>query len=186
METEQLKPTKTGEQLERIRVEEANSLSALCLEIYPQYYLHLWHDHGVWYQRMRYNAEVLARELADPQSEFYWIKKESLHVGYLKINLDAQPDQGTYCAENSGLEIERLYLLSAYAGMGLGQLAMTWAEVRARQLEQPYVFLYTMDSSDARWFYEKSGYEIRGEKRLEFEKMKPEYRGMYLMIKQLR
>jgi diamine N-acetyltransferase len=187
METEQLKPVvEIGEQLERIHVREADQLSALCLEIYPQYYLHLWYDHGAWYQQMRYSPAALAKELADAHSEFYWINKEGRHVGYLKINLDAQPDTGTFPADSPGLEVERIYLLSAYAGMKLGQQAMVWAETRARQTEKAYVFLYTMDSSEARWFYQKAGYEIRGKKRLSFEKMKPEYQGMYLMLKELR
>ncbi|MPR34311.1 GNAT family N-acetyltransferase [Salmonirosea aquatica] len=184
METEQLKPVGVGERLERIRVGDADALSALCLEIYPQYYLHLWHDNGAWYQHMRYSPAALARELADAQTEFYWIKKEGYPVGYLKINLYARPDVDAL--PGAGLEIERIYLLRAYAGMGLGQGAMAWAEAVARWLGRDYAFLYTMDSSDARWFYEKIGYEKRGETRLAFEKMKPEYRGMYLMIKELR
>ena len=38
METEQVKAVATGQQLERIEVEEADRLSALCQEIYAQYY----------------------------------------------------------------------------------------------------------------------------------------------------
>ena len=184
METEQVKAVATGQQLERIEVEEADRLSALCQEIYAQYYLHLWNDNGAWYQKMRYAAPVLAEELADAKTEFYWIKQEGYPVGYLKINLNAHPDHSLF--SDSGLEIERIYLLKAAAGRELGHKAMAWAEARAQQLGRDYVFLYTMDSSEARFFYEKSGYHTRGEKRLDFEKMKPEYRGMYLMIKELR
>jgi len=185
MEVDRLNFLDTGKQLEKIRVEDAEALSALCLEIYPQYYLYLWYDSGAWYQQMRYSPAALTKELADTQSEFYWIKKEDHRVGYLKINLNTQPDTDSFPTHSAGLEIERIYLLKAYAGMKLGQQAMAWAEARARQLGKAYVFLYTMDSSEARWFYHKLGYEMRGGKRLPFEKMKPEYRGVYLMIKEL-
>jgi GNAT superfamily N-acetyltransferase len=187
MEAEQIKQIEVGKLLERIQPGEAGNLSVLCREIYVQYYLHLWHDNGVWYQQMRYGSAVLAEELTDPQSEFYWIKAEGRPVGYLKINLNTHPDSATFPAPGTnGLEIERIYLHKAYAGQGLGQRAMAWAEARARKLGRDFLFLYTMDSSEARFFYEKVGYVKRGDKRLSFEKMKPEYRGMYLMIKELR
>lgn len=184
METERVKTVAIGQQWERIKVGEADMLSVLCQEIYAQCYLHLWKDNGAWYQKKRYAAPVLAEELADEKTEFYWIRQEGYPVGYLKINLNVHPDHSLF--SDSGLEIERIYLLKAAAGRGLGHKAMEWAEARAQQLGRDYVFLYTMDSSKARFFYEKSGYHKRGEKRLDFEKMKPEFRGMYLMIKELR
>lgn len=174
------------EEWERIGVGEADALSILCQEIYAEYYLHLWHDNGVWYQQMRYSSTALAEELVDSQTEFYWIKSDSQKVGYLKINLNARPDTSLFPAFDHGLEIERVYLYEACAGLGLGKKAMVWAETRAWQLHRDYVFLYTMESSKARFFYEKLGYHIRDEKLLDFERMKPEYRGMYLMLKELR
>ncbi len=180
-----VKNTGVGEPLQRIQVEESDELSALCREIYAQYYLHLWHDNGVWYQQMRYDPAVLASELTDSQSEFYWVNHEGRNVGYLKLNRNTRPDPATLPVNKSGLEIERIYLHKAFTGLGLGYRAMAWAEDRARQLGRNILFLYTMDSSDARFFYEKLGYVKSGNKRLSFEKMKPEYRGMYLMIKEL-
>lgn len=185
MKTEQVNAVATVESWEKIGVEEAEALSTLCQEIYAEYYLHLWHDNGLWYQQMRYSPAALAEELADAQTEFYWLIKDAQKVGYLKINLNARPDAAIFPTSTPGLEIERVYLYKACAGLGLGQKAMVWAESRARQLQRAYVFLYTMDSGKARFFYEKLGYLTRGVKRLDFEKMKPEYRGMYLKIKEL-
>ena len=185
METELVQAVTITESWERIGLGEAEALSTLCQEIYAEHYLHLWYDNGVWYRQMRYSPAALAEELADVQTEFYWILRDSQKAGYLKLNLDARPDARLFTTSTPGLEIERVYLYKACAGLGLGQKAMVWAESRARQLGRNYVFLYTMDSSEARFFYEKAGYHTRGEKRLDFEKMKPEYRGMYLMIKEL-
>ena len=185
METEQVNAVAIAESWERIGAGEAEALSTLCQEIYAQHYLHLWYDNGLWYRQMRYSSAALEVELADAQTEFYWILRDSQKAGYLKLNLDARPDARLFAPSTPGLEIERVYLYKACAGLGLGQKAMAWAETRARQLQRAYVFLYTMDSSKARLFYEKAGYLARGVKRLDFEKMKPEYRGMYLMIKEL-
>jgi predicted N-acetyltransferase YhbS len=68
-------------------------------------------------------------------------------------------------------------------GKGVGRYVMEWVDRTARNLNKACVFLYSMDSSDAVAFYEKTGYRKAATKRLPFEQMKPEYRGMYLMIK---
>ncbi|HEV7349391.1 GNAT family N-acetyltransferase [Telluribacter sp.] len=176
----------TAVRLEKISVQEADALSALCLRLYPQFYLYLWYDAGEWYQRTRYNPEQLRTELSDPASEFYWIyqSEEGLPVGYLKINLKARPAESTELTDN-GLELERIYLLKEATGTGLGAQVLAWVAERAAALRRDYVYLYTMDSSQAIRFYEKYGYRKAGVKRLPFEQMKPEYRGMYLMIKEL-
>lgn len=171
--------------LVQIRIQEAAELSRISRGIYEQYYLYLWYDAGDWYQEMRYHPTALAEELADLQSEFYWIKQGGDIAGYIKINRNAQPPEFEAFSDRNGVEIERIYLYREFAGMGLGQQTMAWVEIQAKQQECDFLFLYAMDSSDARLFYEKMGYQMVAEKRLPFEKMKPEYRGMYLMIKEL-
>lgn len=179
----QLQPH-TAVRIERISTPEADLLSALCLRIYPQFYLYLWYDQGEWYQRTRYNAEQLATELSDPASEYYWIYQQDAAVGYIKINRRGQPDETSGLSDN-GMELERIYLLKEATGTGLGSQVMDWVADRASELGRDYVYLYTMDSSAAIPFYEKNGYEKAGTRQLPFERMKPEYRGMYLMIKRL-
>ncbi len=186
MKKELIKTVDANFRLERIGVEEADRLSVLCREIYVQYYLYLWYDAGEWYQQTRYHPDILAEELSNPQSEFYWIRQGDQKAGYVKINLAAQVKEFDSPSGRRGLEIERIYLYREFAGQGLGKKALMWVEAQARQQEYDFLFLYTMDSSDARLFYEKLGYQKVAVKRLPFEKMKPEYRDMYLMIKELR
>lgn len=171
--------------LARINIDEGHQLAALCRLIYSQYYLYLWFDAGEWYQQTRYNVSVLTDELSSPLTEFYWILRDSQKVGYMKINLQAWPSEVKLQPESRGMEIERIYIHAGSAGLGLGKKTMEWAEQYARQGGYHYLFLYTMDSSDARSFYEKMGYQKVAAKRLPFEQMKPEFRGMYLMTKEL-
>lgn len=186
MEKELIEGVDVGFRLEKIGVEEADALSVVCREIYVQYYLYLWFDAGEWYQQMRYNPSALSEELSNPQSEFYWIRYKRQKAGYLKINRDVQRPEIVTPSGGRGLEIERIYLYREFAGRGLGKQTMTWIETLTRQKGYDFLFLYTMDSSEALLFYEKMGYYKGGEKRLPFEKMKPGYRDMYLMIKELR
>lgn len=185
MEKELIERVQAGFWLERISELDAAGLSVVSREIYTQYYLHLWHDDGEWYQHTRYNPVTLAEELSSPQSEFYWIRQGDRKAGYIKINLNTEPPEFKARSGTKGLEIERIYLYKEFAGKGLGQKTMAWAEDLARHQKRDYVFLYTMDSSPALLFYEKLGYRNVADKRLPFETMKPEYRGMYLMIKEL-
>lgn len=168
-----------------IDLEEARELSQLCSEIYTQHYTHLWYDDGAWYKKTRYGAEILAQELADPHTRYYWVYLEKRKVGYLKLNLGNRPAEIAQPPESAGLEVERIYLDKSAAGTGLGKKVMQEAERIAIGLDFKYLFLYAMDSSSAVHFYEKLGYAKVGDKTLPFDKMKPEYRGMYLMIKNL-
>lgn len=171
--------------IEEILPDEAKELSRLCSEIYTQHYTHLWDDDGLWYKQTRYNAEILAQELADPQLRYFWVLMEGKKVGYLKLNLLNRPTELFRPPNGNGLEVERIYLDKAASGTGLGKIAMQKAESIAVSMNFNYLFLYAMDSSPAVRFYEKLGYVKVGDKRLPFDLMKPEYRGMYLMIKEL-
>ncbi|MBD0256075.1 MAG: GNAT family N-acetyltransferase, partial [Cytophagales bacterium] len=83
------------------------------------------------------------------------------------------------------LEVERLYLLAAASGHGLGRAALQFAEALARSTGRRVVWLKTMDSSPAVGFYEKLGFRTGGHTRLAFPLMKPEFRNMLIMQKEL-
>ncbi|TAH21001.1 MAG: GNAT family N-acetyltransferase [Cytophagales bacterium] len=170
-------------QIKILQTTDAEQLSALCLRIYPQFFLYLWHEQGEWYQREKYNAAQLRREIENPNSKFYFIFLEGEPVGYLKINLNAAlPDY----PHPNGLEVERIYLLKEVQGKGLGKALMDFAVEQAKLLRKTHLFLYVMDSStDSIKFYQKMGFEKAGRKYLTFEQMKEEYRGMYSMVKNL-
>lgn len=133
----------------------------------------------------RYGAETLALEISDAGVGYYWIKSEGEKCGFLKLIFSGFPKELPELSLEDGLEVERIYLSRDAKGKGLGREVMQWAENLALELGRDFVFLYVMDSSDAFSFYEKMGYSKAADKRLDFDKMKPAYRGMYLMIKKL-
>ncbi len=175
--------TNTSMDIQELQPTDAEALSALCLRIYPQFFLYLWHERGEWYQREKYNANQLRSEIENPNSKYYFILFENVPVGYLKINLNmALP---AYPSAN-GMEVERIYLLKEMQGKGLGKRLMDFAVAQAKSLQKSYLFLYVMDSSaESMKFYETMGFEKFGRKYLDFEQMKEEYRGMYSMVKNL-
>jgi ribosomal protein S18 acetylase RimI-like enzyme len=164
-----------------VQAAQATELSALCHEIYPQFFTHLWDDGGAWYMHATYNVAQMQAELADENARFFFIEKHGRRAGYLKLKLDSDAD-----GEAGGLEIERIYLSSAFTGQGLGRRAMDAAQDIARHRNKRYVWLHVMDSSlDSIAFYARNGFAIVGETFLPFEHMLPEYRRMWRMKKPL-
>lgn len=169
--------------IEPVLPEQANDLSDLCLQIYPQHFTYLWDDGGDWYTDHSYSGTKLTAELHDPNVRYFWAIWHDQPVGYLKINL-VKPLPGTQ--EPGGLEIERIYFLREAAGKGLGTLLIQYAEAIARQQHKAYLWLHVMDSSlDSLAFYKKRGFEKVGETILPFPQMKPQYRRMWQLKKLL-
>ncbi len=170
-------------QIEPILSEQASDLSALCYQIYPQYFTYLWDDLGVWYLNYSYNPTRLKTELDDPNVRYFWAVLNDKRVGYLKLNLRKELPLS---AEKGGLEIERIYFLSEAAGQGLGTRLLNYAESIARKQNSSYLWLHVMDSSlNSLAFYKKRGFEQVGESILPFAQMKAHYRRMWQMKKML-
>ncbi|WP_165358963.1 GNAT family N-acetyltransferase [Spirosoma sordidisoli] len=160
-----------------VRADQAAELSALCLTIYPQHYQHLWYDNGVWYQEHTYNTDQLRKEIAEADVQFYYACVDGKPVGYMKMKLNSD-----LANEPGGLQVERLYFLNEFTGLGLGTLLMNYAHATALRYGRNYTWLHVMDSNvNAIAFYEKHGYKSVGETHLTYSQMKPHYRRMLQM-----
>ncbi len=99
-------------------------------------------------------------ELNHPNSAFYLAKIEGETVGYLKLNVgDVQnePMGVTY------LEIERVYVDSAYLGQGIGKQLLAKAYEIAQALGKSTVWLGVWEHNEkAILFYKKQGFDFFG------------------------
>ena len=65
------------------------------------------------YSSNNFSVEKLSNELNEANSQFFIACDEEIPVGYLKVNFEgAQTD----LKENHSIEIERIYVMSAYHG----------------------------------------------------------------------
>jgi ribosomal protein S18 acetylase RimI-like enzyme len=103
-----------------------------------------------------FNKSQVVSELENPDSLFFIAWEGSSVIGYLKLSIgEAQ----TELREAGGLEIERIYVLSSYHGLGLGQLLYDKAIDVARSLHKAYVWLGVWEANArAIRFYEKNGF----------------------------
>ncbi|ART63810.1 GNAT family N-acetyltransferase [Kushneria marisflavi] len=104
--------------------------------------------------------DVVAGELEQPKSAFWLLEVDDQVAGYLKMN---QGDAQTESQEEDGIEIERIYLLKAFQGRGLGRRLFDRAIAFARSSGSHFVWLGVWENNhQAIGFYTSMGFEITG------------------------
>lgn len=103
------------------------------------------------------SLEKLRTELSNEGSSFYFLEYETNIIGYLKINAGTAQTENKY---EGSLEIERIYILSAYQGKGTGKLLLDHALEAARLMKASFVWLGVWENNmRAIAFYQKHGFE---------------------------
>ena len=81
--------------------------------------------------------------------------------------------------------LEKIYLLEEYAGTGLGTQSLKLITAYARSLGKIVLWLDTMKKGRALSFYQEFGFQIVGEKELEFERVLENEKPMYILLYKL-
>jgi GNAT superfamily N-acetyltransferase len=147
---------------------------------YVPHYTQMWKTGGVeWYLNRCFGDEVLQNELADTNIEYYIISSERENIGILKLVLHKDlPDSDV---ENA-LYLEKIYFIKEWTGKGVGRELMNFAFKRAEELNCDCVWLVAMDTADKPIAaYKRAGFTIHSHKLLDFELMKDEYKGTFVM-----
>lgn len=103
------------------------------------------------------SLDILKKELKHPDSQHYFIRVDGEPAGYLKLNRgQAQTEQELANA----FEIQRLYLLRAYQGRGLGQKLLEFTLERACESGCDWAWLGVWEHNiKAQSLYQKYGFE---------------------------
>ncbi|MEO3404641.1 GNAT family N-acetyltransferase [Mucilaginibacter sp. CAU 1740] len=102
------------------------------------------------------SVDKLTAEVSNELSQFYFAVIAGEIVGYLKLNLGTAQ---TELKENTGLEIERIYVLKEFHGKQVGQLLYNKAIDVANEINAEYVWLGVWEKNfRAMRFYEKNGF----------------------------
>lgn len=171
-------------QLESITIDQQAQLNALMQRIYPPAYDYFWTDNGAWYLQYCYGLKGLQQDLTMEDSRYYFIRSNSTIVGVFLLRLKHNCPDFPTC---SALKIQKLYLGKEAQGKGIAQQLMQYAEQLALELGKDMCWLECMDTKEqALRFYHKLGY-LRGSRQtLDFERLLPSVRGMFIMHKKLR
>jgi len=112
------------------------------------------------YLDVNLSMEQLIKEWTNPSTTFYFVKQQDKVLAYLKINeTDAQTEQ----REEASLEIERIYVLSADQGKGIGQLLLDFSIQVTKDKGFNLIWLGVWEhNKKALQFYEKNGFNFFG------------------------
>jgi len=167
-------------ELKECTTEDIDTLIHIASQAYREHYQYLWKDKGEQYIKDSYNRAAFATEIADENTAVYLTQVDNEDYGFFKVNLKAPINE---YAANEALEIQRIYFIKKATGKGLGKAVMKRIELYAKKLNRKIVWLKAMDSSAAVSFYEKCGYTISGETRLNVEEIEPQFQRQVIMEK---
>lgn len=103
-----------------------------------------------------FTVEKITGELNNPDSYFFIAREDGEAIGYLKVN---EGNAQTELKDNSSLEIERIYVLSAFHGKKIGQILYEKALTLAQALNKKSIWLGVWEENlRAIKFYEKNGF----------------------------
>jgi ribosomal protein S18 acetylase RimI-like enzyme len=108
-----------------------------------------------------FNLSTLLSELRDPESWWFFILYEGDLAGYLKVNVGGAQSE---LKEEEGFEVERIYVLKAFYGMGVGKALMEHAIRMGREMGKKYLWLGVYEENyRALRFYNKFGMKEFGD-----------------------
>jgi ribosomal protein S18 acetylase RimI-like enzyme len=108
------------------------------------------------YLNENFTETKIEQELNNPESTFCIAWEEEIPIGYLKVNFAYAQ---TELQDESSLEIERIYVKSAYHGQKVGQLLYEKALEIAQEHRKSYIWLGVWEKNPkAIRFYEKNGF----------------------------
>ncbi len=153
-------------------------------QAYRDHYLHLWpNEDPSPYIESSFTAAILRKEIKDPNTYHFIIRKQSEGIGILKLI----KDKGVKNVPHKGsMLLEKIYLLHKFTGKGHGKQILEKLEAMALNLQIKHLWLATMKKGRALLFYQELGYTIIGEQVLPFENARQEEKEMYVLVKELR
>lgn len=108
------------------------------------------------YVTKAFTSTQILSELKNPDSHFFFAYYKGELAGYLKLNFNqAQSD----LKDSESMEIERIYLLKPFQGLGLGRSLFAHSLATARQHKSKYIWLGVWEqNTKAISFYEAQGF----------------------------
>ncbi len=150
---------------------------------YHQHYLHLWPEEDPsHYIESSFTTQVMAREIKDPNLRHFLIEQEGEIAGILKLVVDAPTNTHSH---HEAMLLEKIYLLKTYSGKGLGKKCINYVIDLAESKGKKILWLDTMKKGRALNFYLGLGFEIFGEKLLDFSSAHNDQRPMYKLMYKL-
>ncbi len=166
--------------LEKATLLDIPALKKICTDAYAKNFHHHWNKNGLeWYLEKEFGDKKLKADLANRNLEYYIIVYDEKPVGFVKIRINAEFNG----FKNEAVELEKIYVLPDFKGMGLGKSALTEIIKSIKKQGKKILFLCVIDTNtNAIAFYTKLGFAFHGTTRLDLPYFKEELKGMHRMV----
>lgn len=166
--------------LKKAFIKDIFELKKICVEAYSLNFHDHWHKGGLeWYLNNEFNDKRLTDDLSDENTTYYFIEHQDKIIGFIKIKINVSSDLFGHSSE-----LEKIYVLPDYKGMGLGKMALKEIVNITKNRGKESIFLCVIDSNkSAIAFYEKLAFKFHSKTTIDIPYFKEELKGMNRMIK---
>lgn len=170
-------------ELKKVKPNDIAVLQKLCATLYSQIFANHWIEDGLeLYLEREFGTERLKAELNDADYEYFFIQNHSESIGFIKV----KNKSSLQLSELDNCELEKIYIMPKYSGMGIGRMAMIEIINRVRKKGKKLLFLCVIDTNkNAIAFYKKLEFEFHSKTRLEVPHFREELKGMNRMCLKL-
>ncbi|NER16061.1 GNAT family N-acetyltransferase [Spongiivirga citrea] len=150
---------------------------------YLQAYTHVWeHEEPAFYLKKAFTKKAFLKDLSDSNTEIQLIYFANTLVGFYKLELDSAVS--TYTAIEA-IQLEKIYILNEFSGKGIGNQSLAHIISGAKQKGKSVFWVDVMDTSPAKFFYQKMGFETFSYWDLDYPGLKADQLKMHRMVKKL-
>jgi len=153
------------------------------VQSYEEHYQYLWKHRDITpFIAANLTQQVVEHSLSDPCQKLFIIYRKNTAVGILALTLDALLDMPD---SRNNILLNKLYLLRAATGSGIGTAALSFLEKFARAYHKQLLWLFTMQKGKPKYFYWRNGYKIVKPAEITLPNVLDEEKPMWLMVKRL-
>ena len=149
--------------LKLISIDDLNELRSISIETFKQTFAAQNTKENIrLYLKNKISIKQLKKEIYNPNSKFYFIYQKNKIIGFLKLNYNDSQREKMYL--NNGFEIERIYLIAAFQGKGLGKKLITKILNMGKEMGYRKAWLGVWENNfRAIKFYKKYGFKKFGQ-----------------------
>lgn len=107
-----------------------------------------------------FKEDKLLVEMQNPNTSFYFVFKDAIRVGYLKLN---EKEAQTDIKSDKSIELERIYILQDFQGHRIGKWILGQVKKIASEKHKEFIWLGVWEkNTKAIGFYRKHGFSKFG------------------------
>lgn len=142
---------------EPVAMAELDELQKLCYETFHAAFAHQNTPEDInTYLNEAFNSGQLAKELSNPESKWFFARKDAMIVGYIKLNFGSAQYE---FQDQKSMELQRIYVAREFQNQGFGQALLDYSITVAREAGVDFVWLGVWEkNAGARRLYERNGF----------------------------